>query len=395
MQPRAILNFKYTLISISILLSHTVYGQSAVEKTNINGIEFTARDSSFSMVFNTRIQSLYQGTLNTSANEWSDRLLIRRSRLKFGGHVYDPSLTYKLELGLSNMDQGDISDATNNAPRLILDAYIKWEFTKNWFLKVGQMKLPGNRERVISSQDLQLVDRSHVNAQFNIDRDKGLEISHITKIGDGIVRGIASISMGEGRNVTQNNSGGYDYTGRIEFLPFGEFEDDGDYTGVDLIRETKPKLSLGITWDYNVGASRIKGQLGDFTGTNTDLETYFADLIFKYQGWTILSEYAHKSVANGPIFGTDTEGNRNFYYTGSGITFQTGYLFRNNYEITGRYTQVLPSTRLIGEDNFQYTLGVSKYISGHKLKVQTDLTLISENQAEDVFMYRLQLEVGI
>ena len=38
-----------------------------------------------------------------------------------------------------------------------------WHFAKNWELWAGQTKLPGNVERVISSGDLQLVDRSLLN----------------------------------------------------------------------------------------------------------------------------------------------------------------------------------------------------------------------------------------
>ena len=37
----------------------------------------------------------------------------------------------------------------------ILDAYLKWNFYKNFEIWAGQTKLRGNRERVISSQNLQ------------------------------------------------------------------------------------------------------------------------------------------------------------------------------------------------------------------------------------------------
>jgi len=41
----------------------------------------------------------------------------------------------------------------------------------------------------------------------------------------------------------------------------------------------------------------------------------------------------------------------------------------------------------------QYTFGLSKYIVGHKLKIQTDLSYLSEDSAIDELMYRLQVEV--
>ena len=53
-----------------------------------------------------------------------------------------------------------------------------WNFHENFELWVGQTKLPGNRERVISSANLQQVDRSLLNSRFNIDRDFGFQLRH-------------------------------------------------------------------------------------------------------------------------------------------------------------------------------------------------------------------------
>lgn len=43
-----------------------------------------------------------------------------------------------------------------------------------------------------------------------------------------------AISLGNGRNVIIDDQNGYQYTGRIEFLPMGEFTGQGDYYGADL-----------------------------------------------------------------------------------------------------------------------------------------------------------------
>ena len=110
------------------------------------------------------------------ANETS--FLVRRARLKFGGYAFSPKLKYKVELGLSNRDISGASIYTSNAPRYILDAVLKWNFHQNFELWFGQTKLPGNRERVISSGDLQQVDRSLLNSRFNIDRDFGMQLRH-------------------------------------------------------------------------------------------------------------------------------------------------------------------------------------------------------------------------
>src|SRR5690606_35924018 len=104
--------------------------------------------------------------------------LIRRARLKFDGFAFSPKLVYKLEVGLSNRDISGTSVYTGNTPRYVMDAVLKWNFFENFELWAGQTKLPGNRERVISSANLETVDRSLVNSRFNIDRDMGMQLHH-------------------------------------------------------------------------------------------------------------------------------------------------------------------------------------------------------------------------
>ena len=79
---------------------------------------------------------------------------------------------------------------------------------------------------------------------------------------------------------------------------------------------------------------------------------------------------------------------------GHGLNLQTGYLFNSNWEISGRYTNIKLDNNITGENpENQYTLGLSKYIVGHKLKVQTDMSYLSVNNAPDELMYRLQLDL--
>ncbi|MDF1868465.1 MAG: porin, partial [Saprospiraceae bacterium] len=118
-------------------------------------------------------------------------------------------------------------DQTSGAPKIILGAVVKWKFHKIFTLWAGQTKLPGNRQRVVSSQAMQLVDRSVVNSIFNIDRDIGVHLRGKFKSGKVVVKPIVALSMGEGRNVTSQNIGGLNYTGRLEVLPFGEFASKG------------------------------------------------------------------------------------------------------------------------------------------------------------------------
>ena len=185
---------------------------------------------------------------------------VRRLRLRFDGFIYTPRLTYLIQLAFTRSDM-DFDDT--GVPNIIRDAMIIYAITNNFSIGVGQTKLPGNRQRVNSSGDLQFADRSIVNATFNIDRDFGLQLYYNNNIQwlHYVLRG--AISSGDGRNITSSDRG-LAYTGRIELLPFGRFTNGGDYFEGDLAREPSPKVSIGLTYSSNQNAIRTGGQLGRY-----------------------------------------------------------------------------------------------------------------------------------
>ena len=265
----------------------------------------------------------------------------------------------------------------------------------------GQTKLPGNRERVVSSANLQLVDRSLVNKNFNIDRDMGIQLRHHFTLGKNfIVRESLAMSQGEGRNVVQDNLGGYQWTSRIEVLPFGKFKGKGDYTGGALKREETPKLAIGATYDFN-NAVKDKSNQGDYMIIvdsldlyhQTNVNTVFVDAMFKYQGFSLMAEYAYRG-AEDPI-ALDEHGEKLIVQVGNGLNLMTGYLFENNWELTGRYTSIELDKNITSKDlETQYTLGISKYLKGHKLKIQSDISyLTTANEPTGNLMYRMQFDV--
>ncbi|MGW8122181.1 porin [Roseivirga echinicomitans] len=397
------LTYQKTLL-IAFLLS-VVFPAASQEKSKTtfgDGVQFVASDSSFSMSFGLRFQTLYQGSMNLETDGWDDQFLIRRARMKFDGFAYLPSLTYKVELGLSSRDiSGGDLDEHSNTSRIIYDAVLKWKFSKNWSLWAGQMKLPGNRERLVSSQKLQFVDRSLLNSRFNLDRDVGIQIHHSANVGDqAVFKQILAVSMGEGRNITSNNMGGYDYTLRMEYLPFGEFSSRGEYFGSDLKRETSPKLAIAATFDHNDGAARQRGQLGAFvrgSGGNqlsNNLSTLFIDAHFKYNGFSFMGEYARKRASE-QVFAVLDDLSTIKYTTGNGINLQAGYLIDKS-ELAIRYTHVNPDDLAYSSLNkeSQYTLGYSKYIVGHSLKLQTDITYNDKAIGDDLLSFRLQFEIS-
>lgn len=382
-------------LTIVIIVTSIVITEAQFNNKFGKGIQVIGQDSTYMMKFSTRFQNLFISEMSLDDNEVNTNFLVRRARLKFEGFAYSPKIQYKVELGLSNRDISSPIKQTSNTASVILDAVLKWEFAKNTTLWFGQTKLPGNRERLVSSQKLQFVDRSLLNSKYNIDRDMGIQLHHKWNVGNVVIREALSFSQGEGRNITSGNEGGYDYTGRLELLPLGEFEGEGDYFGSDLKREKTPKIAFGITFDYHDKAIREHGNTKDFLADTRTLETIFADMMFKYKGISIMAEYANKSADISSVveideFGIPTE----YFYTGTGINCQAGYLFKKNWEIAGRYTYILPSKENMIDNTAMYTLGFSRYIVGHNLKVQTDLSMTQVGVDDPILMHRFQIELA-
>lgn len=406
---------KRSNLLLAFLLPVMAMAQSNVPESSLNGgkgLTFIAADNSASLKFSLRIQPLLVVNARdfevlTDPNLDEINMSIRRARLKFDGHLYDPKLTYKFELAFGMRNIGGVSEHTGLGARIILDAVVKYQFAKGTSIWFGQTKLPGNRERVVSSQKLQTVDRSIANGRFNIDRDMGFQLHGKYMIGEMPINAALAISVGEGRNILDNNIGGLEYTGRIEWLPFGKFKSKGDYFLADLAREETHKLSIGITGDLNDKAIRQRGNqgswlvgedsLGNVISYNQTLKSIFIDAIWKYNGWSALGEFFYKTADN-PVWYDENNNRINSYYTGTGFSGQAGYVFKSNWELAGRYSMVQPDKDVdvsLGNQT-QYTAVVSRYILGHALKVQSDLTYsIYELEPGGEWMFRFQIEVAL
>ncbi|HUH29408.1 porin [Gelidibacter sp.] len=396
--------FRPALLVLFFVTASIVHAQDMYAPKFGEGIlNLKGKDSTWSMKVGMQMQfqgfSQWEEEDASFANEQTS-FLIRRARLKLDGFAYSPKLTYKIAIGLSNRDISGGSEYTSNAPRYILDAVMKWNFYQNFELWFGQTKLPGNRDHIISSGNLQMVDRSLLNGNYNIDRDLGFQLRHHFKLSEKfVVKEAFAWSQGEGRNITSGNLGGFQYTSRLELLPFGNFTKNGDYIGSDIYREDTPKLAVGFTYDFNNNAVKTGSNQGSYMVTDTgffetNISTVFIDAMFKYQGFSLMAEYADRTAADPLAKNSDGTLTGDAVQIGNGLNFQAGYLFESNWEVSGRYTNI-DFDKDITSDNAQnqYTLGVSKYIIGHKLKVQSDVSYLTMNFSNDQLLWRLQFAI--
>lgn len=372
------------------------------------GFGLVTRDSIFSLNFQFRMQN--RATFVSKSESDFDpeqfEFRVRRLRFKFEGFVYNPKLTYYIQLSVSRGDmdwRGPDNNVVNSSPNIVRDAVIYYNPSKKVRIGFGQTKLPGNRQRVISSGDQQFVDRSIVNATFNIDRDFGFFLqytgSHMN------LRG--ALTSGEGRNAlperTSVSNKGLAYTGRVEFLPFGRFTGNNDYIEGDLEREKSPKLSIAATYSINDQAARVAGQLGNDLYRPRTLRNFSADLLFKYNGWAWYNEYMNRDADNPvTVLSSDATKTRHIY-VGAGYLSQLSYLFPNNVEVAGRISRVTPASDIEDRERQiqQAEFGITKYLVGHRLKIQGNILHQSRHNVADdsydggLWSLLFQVELGI
>ena len=371
-----------------------------------NALSFVTKDSTFSVNFRFRMQNraamLTKSVEDWSASEWEFR--VRRLRLRLDGFIVDPKLTYYIQLSFSRGDM-DFNAADNSkynvSPNVVRDAMIFYKPNHHVTLGFGQGKLPGNRQRVISSGEQQFTDRSIANNTFTLDRDFGFFGTYEGKVGKTPIYFLkAAISSGKGRMNVVSHNAGLCYTGRVELLPLGKFTNRGDYFEGDLEREPKPKIALGAGLGLNTAAVRTGGQLGKDLPHPYDMLTFIADGVCKYKGWALSSEYLRRASRNQPILrATDPV---NYVYVGHGINTQLSYCFKSRWEIATRFAQIVPdpevSQKTPSENN--YTVGLSKYLNHHRVKAQWNLTYVSQknlvaNTQKSQFYTAFQVELGI
>lgn len=392
------------LLVLLLLISANLFSQTEVDERAMisfrKGLGFNAPDSTFGVNIRLRMQNRALFNFDDEFNIEHIEARVSRLRLRFDGYILSPKLAYYLQLSFS---RGDQDWDNTHVPNVVRDAMIYYHFNPKFYVGFGQGKLPGNRERIISSGQQQFYDRSNVNANYTLDRDFGIFVYYTNKIGGLFYNLKGAVSTGDGRNqlITDN---GLMYTGRVELMPLGRFKKDGDFSEGDLEFETTPKISMAAGYSFNQKARRTRGTLGSDLYESRDLQALFADVILKYQGWALYTEFINRNTNKSAYTYNAADSSLSaFVVTGRGINTQLSYCFRNYWEIAARYSVVEPDMEIRQNamlDSY-YLLGVNKYIRKHLTKLQgsigyrTQESYTPTTMSKNNFLLVFQVELGI
>src|SRR3989304_4316850 len=210
-----------------------------------DGFKLSTKDGNFSLRM--RLRAQFQFSVNDTTDELTATdFRIRRLRFYWDGNAFRPWFEYYIQVSADN----GFSGSNTNSDLQLRDAYFNAAYKKEAVPRVGQFKVPFNREELNSSSELQLVERSIVNEQFSLGRDIGPALYGL--LGNYVTYGVG-IFDGNGRNAASLDSNLL-YVGRIMLTPCcGElkyanssFPIGGDYKIEPNFGEDKPLIAFGV-----------------------------------------------------------------------------------------------------------------------------------------------------
>lgn len=374
------------------------------------GLNFHGKDKNYNFEISGYLQPSSESRkyLDNDDATFYNRMRMRRARLQFSGNSKKEKISYRLQLDLTGGGEGDVPIGG-----LVYDAWVAYDVTKRIKLSFGQKATStDNRELGMRSSTIQLAERSPISGAFASIREFGVFAESTYKISkESYIKPEIAITNGDGINVFDKDHGGLKYGGRIDYLPFGLFNNFGQYRQADLVRELTPKFVIGAYYSYNVGISDRRGsQSGTILyldNQNKELLPDYVkcgvDFLFKYRGFSLLGEYVNASarVPSGITKRVRVDGTTATTFTvnglqdvenyvkgrmmvGEGYNLQSGYVFKNLFSIDGRVSYLKPETNSFlnngtyyNRSNY-YTLGITKYLArNYGAKIQLDCTYIN------------------
>ena len=345
------------------------------------GVTLATQGEDFALLIRGRIQLQSRSLWPMNHDEpIAQELMVRRMRLLLGGHALGRRVTYYIQMGFSDRDL----EATKPVP--LRDAFVTWHLSPYVNLRVGQMKVPFDRQRVLSSSQLQLVERAIMVNELNLDRDVGGQLyGSIDAAG---LRYFVGVFGGDGRNRT-NDDLGLLYVGKLQWMPLGLLSDSSES---DVKRTPSPRLALTAAAAYNQGSARAQSTHGAVVPEGSfDTLHLSADAKLMWAGWSAHLEFLGRRNEERPGPPLPPQALR----SGWGYLAQVGYMLNEQWEVAARASSLKPwpgqgsALRSLTE----LTLGLNWLIVGHDLKVQADYTTLLLPQ--DTLTHQLRVQTQL
>ncbi len=360
------------------------------------GFTFTSPDEKFQLSFGGRMQFRYTFTDKEKGQD-SSTWNAQRIRLISQGYAYTKDLSYKLEIDPRVLAQ---SSGQNGG---LLDAYMSYKIMDEAQILLGQTKTQFARQEITSDGAQEFVDRSPVVNAIKHGYDIGAML--YGKVAKGLFNYSVAVSGGAGQTIARSTNDNM-FSARAVVNPLG----DMPYSEADVDITKKPLLSIGANYFRNELGKTTTGTTASLESNvpnyatssgwlgkgfasigapndKFDIDTYGADIAFKWMGLFFQSEYLlaqAEAHSNGQLL------------RAHGFYAQAGYMVLPELELAFRYSYLDPN-RDKANDNITEQIGaISYYFNKHNLKLQADVGNIHTQNSStptDDMQYRVQAQI--
>lgn len=353
------------------------------------GLVVTSPDGNYELGVGMRFQFL---SIVEDQQDSALRQTFQMRRVRFGstGHLVSPHFKYRLELAFGPREVNTRDAVPQTSP--LLDVVVDWQGLRDLNVRLGQYKVPLDRQRIIPFFKLQFIDRALTDTEFTFDRDVGADLHSSDLFGLGFIRYNLGVFTGDGRNSFELGDLGLTYVARVELLPLGLFDDysEGDFDHGGL------RVSLGAAYLVTEGAPRDRGILGapPADGGTTDLQVATADALVQLGGWSILSAAFYRNSRRNPGPLVDDTGAPVLGADGQPLEITpsrdgTGFLLQGGYllpflplELAARYA-IVDGVDARYRDGLaraeEFAGAINYYFARHQLKLQANYAQIAQN----------------
>jgi len=304
----------------------------------------------------------------SSSDRWRGGLENTRTRLDFGGHIFDRDTTFYVQAGWGYLDP----NATSGNPLLrigarLWDSWVKFKLNEQWSAKVGVFMLPFTRESLVSDKYQMAVDRSLIDYRLGLARSQGVEFTwaHENKrvflaTTNGSIT-LNGIPAGAGNPTPPWGALAQDaewsFTARAEFLLEGNWGQFNQFTSpIGSERATLVGVAVHGQQGERTGGGGLKQ---DQYGVTADLSMNFDGVSFFLSGTMHNQKNVSASIPNADWVG----------YLAQASTYMT-----DKTEVFMRFEGGgVRQNSMGGDDVHILTTGVNWYLDGQGLKVTSDV----------------------
>jgi hypothetical protein len=207
------------------------------------GFFIASADGNFKLQFTVESQFRYiwsSSEQSPGTDEDLGGFQVRRARLDFRGHAFDPALSYRLRLAV---------DRATGATNLEL-AHVGYDFTKELNLKAGQFKPFFLREENVSGTKQLAIERSYVADYITVDYAQGAELTYTGEW----LRAVGSVHDGSYSVNSDFNADRSDLAvaARLEARIGGSWKQFDDFTSWS---DDQVAVLLGVAAGYELGSA--------------------------------------------------------------------------------------------------------------------------------------------